>query len=107
MTLIRIHPRPVITFHKAGFLGARDLIESEFLFRVLDSMFFTTFVNERGPPWRPSDAWDELYTSMNEIIKTESNNKNLVSEIIIPTFHSFGYTVKIFSLDLYTYSRIG
>ena len=81
MTLIRIHPKPVITFHKAGFLGARDLIESEFLFRVLDSMFFTTFVNERGPPWRAADAWDELYSSMNEMLKSEANNKNLVSYI--------------------------
>lgn len=81
LTLIRIHPKPVITFHKAGFLGARDIIESEFLFRVLDSMFFTAFVNERGPPWRASDAWDELYSSMNELLKTETNNKRLVSAI--------------------------
>lgn len=78
LTIIRIHPKPVITFHKAGFLGARDLIESEFLFRVLDSMFFTTFVNERGPPWRSADAWDELYSCMNEILKSEVQNKNLV-----------------------------
>jgi len=78
LTIIRIHPKPVITFHKAGFLGARDLIESEFLFRVLDSMFFTTFVNERGPPWRASDAWDELYSSMNELLKSEAQNRNLV-----------------------------
>jgi len=78
LTIIRIHPKPVITFHKAGFLGARDLIESEFLFRVLDSMFFTTFVNERGPPWRSSDAWDELYSSMNELLKSEAQNRNLV-----------------------------
>ncbi|XP_037942643.1 myotubularin-related protein 13-like, partial [Teleopsis dalmanni] len=82
LTLIRIHPKPVITFHKAGFLGARDLIESEFLYRVLDSMFFTTFVNERGPPWRPSDAWDELYSSMNEVLKSEANNKNLIAQHI-------------------------
>ncbi|XP_023166410.1 myotubularin-related protein 13 [Drosophila hydei] len=78
LTIIRIHPKTVITFHKAGFLGARDLIESEFLFRVLDSMFFTTFVNERGPPWRAADAWDELYSSMNELLKTESQNRNLI-----------------------------
>ncbi|XP_034117155.1 myotubularin-related protein 13 [Drosophila nasuta] len=78
LTIIRIHPKTVITFHKAGFLGARDLIESEFLFRVLDSMFFTTFVNERGPPWRASDAWDELYSSMNELLKSEAQNKNLI-----------------------------
>lgn len=81
LTIIRIHPKTVITFHKAGFLGARDLIESEFLFRVLDSMFFTTFVNERGPPWRASDAWDDLYSSMNELLKTEAQNRNLVSNL--------------------------
>ncbi|XP_030373438.1 myotubularin-related protein 13 [Scaptodrosophila lebanonensis] len=78
LTIIRIHPKPVITFHKAGFVGARDLIESDFLFRVLDSMFFTTFVNERGPPWRSSDAWDDLYSSMNELVKSEANNRNLI-----------------------------
>ncbi|EDW84800.1 uncharacterized protein Dwil_GK14310 [Drosophila willistoni] len=78
LTIIRIHPKTVITFHKAGFLGARDLIESEFLYRVLDSMFFTTFVNERGPPWRAADAWDELYSSMNELLKSEAQNKNLI-----------------------------
>ncbi|XP_022215873.1 myotubularin-related protein 13 isoform X2 [Drosophila obscura] len=89
LTIIRIHPKTVITFHKAGFLGARDLIESEFLFRVLDSMFFTTFVNERGPPWRASDAWDELYSSMNELLKLEAQNRNL----IIPHIQELGRTL--------------
>uniref|UniRef100_T1GPN4 UDENN domain-containing protein n=1 Tax=Megaselia scalaris TaxID=36166 RepID=T1GPN4_MEGSC len=56
LTIIRIHPKPVITFNKSGFLGAKDLIENEFISRVLESMFFTGFVNERGPPWRQIDA---------------------------------------------------
>ncbi|XP_055715970.1 myotubularin-related protein 13 [Phlebotomus papatasi] len=74
LTIIRIHPKPVITFHKAGFLGARDLIECDFLSRVLDSMFFTGFVTERGPPWRPCDAWDELYSSMSDLQRSEQQN---------------------------------
>lgn len=71
LTLIRIHPKPVITFHKAGFLGARDLVTCEFLSRVLDSMFFTGFIIERGPPWRTCDAWDELYSSMTDLLRSE------------------------------------
>lgn len=80
LTLIRIHPKPVITFHKAGFLGARDLVNCDFLLRVLDSMFFTGFVSERGPPWRPCDAWDELYSAMTDLTRTETQNPKLVKE---------------------------
>lgn len=79
LTLIRIHPKPVITFHKAGFLGARDLVNCEFLSRVLDSMFFTSFITERGPPWRACDAWDELYSSVTDLTRTELQNPKLVS----------------------------
>lgn len=78
LTLIRIHPKPVITFHKASFLGARDMIECDFLSRVLDSMFFTGFVQERGPPWRPCDAWDELYSAMNDLLRTEQQQSHLL-----------------------------
>ena len=78
MTIIRIHPKPVITFHKAGFLGARDLVDCDFLSRVLDSMFFTGFVTERGPPWRPCDAWDELYSAMTDLLRTEGQDCQLV-----------------------------
>lgn len=78
LTLIRIYPKPVIKFHKAGFLGARDLIDCDFLSRLLDSMFFSEFISERGPPWRTCDAWDELYSSMNELLKTETQDSKLV-----------------------------
>lgn len=80
LTLIRIHPKPVITFHKAGFLGARDLVNCEFMSRVLDSMFFTGFISERGPPWRPCDAWDELYSSITDHTRTELQNPKMVSK---------------------------
>lgn len=92
LTLIRIHPKPVITFHKAGFLGARDLVNCEFLSRVLDSMFFTSFITERGPPWRACDAWDELYSSVTDLTRTELQNPKLVSKksnsYYIYQFHS-------------------
>nr|XP_022903843.1 myotubularin-related protein 13 isoform X2 [Onthophagus taurus] len=78
LTLIRIHPKPVITFHKASFLGERNLTDCDFTTRVLDSMFFTSFVAERGSPWRPCDVWDELYSNFGEIIKSESHESRLL-----------------------------
>jgi myotubularin-related protein 5/13 len=78
LTLIRINPKPVITFHKAAFLGARDLIDCDFLSRVLDSMFFTGFIQERGPPWRTCDAWDELYSVITDLVRTETQDGSLV-----------------------------
>ncbi|BES90651.1 Myotubularin protein [Nesidiocoris tenuis] len=78
LTIIRIHPKPVITFHKAGFLGERGLVECDFTTKVLDSMFFTGFVMERGPPWRPCDHWDELYAQIPELVRQEQNNPSLV-----------------------------
>lgn len=83
LTIIRIHPKPVITFHKSGFLGARDLADCDFVCRVLDSMFFTGFVIDRGPPWRPCDVWDELYSTMPDLIKAEEKNPKLVYSNIL------------------------
>lgn len=78
LTLIRIHPKPVITFHKAAFLGERNLKDCDFTTRVLDCMFFTSFVAERGPPWRPCDVWDELYSSLGELLKTEVQDPRML-----------------------------
>lgn len=78
LTLIRIHPKPVITFHKAAFLGERNLKDCDFTTRVLDCMFFTSFVTERGPPWRPCDVWDELYSNLAELLKAEAQDPRLV-----------------------------
>ncbi|KAL1114877.1 hypothetical protein AAG570_007701 [Ranatra chinensis] len=82
LTIIRIHPKPVITFHKAGFLGERGLVDCDFTTRVLDSMFFTGFVTERGPPWRPCDHWDELYAQMPELMRQEQLNPSLIIQHI-------------------------
>lgn len=78
LTLIRIHPKPVITFHKAAFLGERNLIDCDFTTRVLDCMFYTSFVAERGPPWRPCDVWDELYNNFGELLKSEIQDPRLL-----------------------------
>ncbi|CAI5786790.1 Hypothetical predicted protein [Podarcis lilfordi] len=58
--IIRIHPEPVIRFHKAAFLGQRGLVEDDFLPKVLEGMAFAGFVTERGPPYRDIDLFDEL-----------------------------------------------
>ncbi|KAK7870000.1 hypothetical protein R5R35_011968 [Gryllus longicercus] len=78
LTIIRIHPRPVITFHKAAFLGERALTDCDFTTRVLDCMFFTSFVAERGPPWRPCDVWDELYSGLTEQLRIEVHEPTTV-----------------------------
>lgn len=45
---------------QANFLGHRNLVDDEFTTRVLDSMSFSTFVAERGPPYRVCDIFDEV-----------------------------------------------
>ncbi|XP_029848288.2 myotubularin-related protein 13 isoform X2 [Ixodes scapularis] len=74
LTIVRIHPRPFITFHKAAFLGQRGFTESEFVVKLLDCMFFNTFVAERGPPYRVCDVFDELYASMHDLVKMEARD---------------------------------
>lgn len=37
-------------------------------------MFFTSFIAERGPPWRPCDIWDELYSNISDQLKQESQD---------------------------------
>ncbi|XP_069696125.1 myotubularin-related protein 13 isoform X2 [Periplaneta americana] len=78
LTIIRIHPKPVITFHKAAFLGERALMDCDFTTRVLDCMFFTGFVAERGPPWRPCDVWDELYSNIGDLLRLEAQDQRMV-----------------------------
>ena len=48
-TVVRIHPDCYITFHKAAFLGLNNPNDHDFLKRFLGSMFFGSFVTERGP----------------------------------------------------------
>ncbi|XP_040199121.1 myotubularin-related protein 5 isoform X6 [Rana temporaria] len=60
LQLIRVHPEPVIRFHKSSFLGQRGLVEDDFLTKVLEGMAFAGFVTERGPPYRSTDLFDEL-----------------------------------------------
>ncbi|KAF7228953.1 myotubularin-related protein 5 isoform X4 [Nothobranchius furzeri] len=69
--IIRIHPEPVIRFHKAAFLGQRALTEDDFLTKVLDGMAFAGFVSERGPPYRATDLFDDLVANQVERIRQE------------------------------------
>ncbi|XP_070847742.1 myotubularin-related protein 5 isoform X5 [Chaetodon trifascialis] len=69
--IIRIHPDPVIRFHKAAFLCQRALTEDDFLMKVLDGMAFAGFVSERGPPYRATDLFDDLVANHVERIRQE------------------------------------
>ncbi len=78
LRLVRIHPKPYITFHKAAFLGLRGFCDSLFVRRLLDCMFFNTFVAERGPPWRSCDIFDEAYSMMAEHTALEREDETKV-----------------------------
>ena len=45
---------------QANFLGHRAIGEDDFLVKVLDSMGFSAFVADRGPPYRVCDVFDEV-----------------------------------------------
>lgn len=73
--IIRIHPEPVIRFHKAAFLGQRGLAEDDFLPKVLEGMAFAGFVTERGPPYRDADLFDELVANEARRMQAEEGSK--------------------------------
>ncbi|XP_042191162.1 myotubularin-related protein 5 [Callorhinchus milii] len=72
--MVRIHPEPVIHFHKAAFLEQRGSLDNEFLTRVLEGMAFAGFISERGSPYRPTDLFDELVANEIERIRSEDGN---------------------------------
>jgi hypothetical protein len=53
-------------------------MECDFATRVLDCMFFTGFVSERGPPWRPCDVWDELYSNIGDLLRLEAQDQRML-----------------------------
>lgn len=48
LIIIRINPKPVICFNKSMFLTQHNLADNEFMNRLLDSMSFQNFIEERG-----------------------------------------------------------
>lgn len=83
LLIIRINPKPVISFHKASFLGHHRLVNDEFMLRVLDSMAFHKFIEERGPPFRPCDIFDDVYASIYDQLKRELDSSSSSSSQII------------------------
>lgn len=71
LLIIRINPRPVICFDKATFLGNHGLADNEFMNRVLDSMSFQRFIEERGPSYRHCDVFDDLYAAVQSQLAAE------------------------------------
>ncbi|KAG9489756.1 hypothetical protein GDO78_005609 [Eleutherodactylus coqui] len=82
LQLIRVHPEPVIRFHKASFLGQRGLVEDDFLTKVLEGMAFAGFVTERGPPYRSLDLFDELVAyDVQKLQYEEGSQRNLMKHV--------------------------
>ncbi|GAB6021252.1 hypothetical protein CHUAL_003867 [Chamberlinius hualienensis] len=83
LIVTRINPKPCISFHKAAFLGQRNMIEDAFYQKLLDCMFYNNFVAERGPPYRLCDIFDELYSGNQESISNRSRNGSTVNGTIL------------------------
>ena len=63
---------------QAAFLGQRGLINCNFMTKLVERMFFTSFVQERGPPWRSTDVWDDVYSSMSDWHRLEAQDAQMV-----------------------------
>ncbi|XP_020625172.1 myotubularin-related protein 13-like isoform X2 [Orbicella faveolata] len=74
LRLIRIHPKPVITFNKVSFLEFRGMVGDAFLSKVLESISFLSFVANRGPPYRTCDLFDQLCVEIDSILINEGGN---------------------------------
>lgn len=77
LQVVRIFPKPFITFHKTLFLGTRNLVENEFTVKLINSMFFNTFIQERGLPFRYVDLFDNLFAGINDILIEEEKDPSL------------------------------
>lgn len=53
------------------------------MLRVLDSMSFHKFIEERGPPFRPCDIFDEVYASIYDQLKRENDHITNYNSIAI------------------------
>ncbi|XP_053384706.1 myotubularin-related protein 13-like isoform X1 [Mercenaria mercenaria] len=82
LALVRIHPEPFITFHKASFLGHKGMVEEDFVVKVLGAMSFNAFVSERGPPYRVCDIFDEVYAGIQEDLQEEKAEPDLAIQHI-------------------------
>lgn len=82
LQIVRINPKPIITFHKTAFLGLRSLNESEFMCKFVESMAFCAFVGERGIPYRTVDLFDEVYTNCCQMFLDEEENFDAVLDNI-------------------------
>ena len=62
---------PKFISFQASFLGLRNMTDCEFTKRLLNCMFFNTFVSERGPAWRACDLFDDLHQNIGEQLRLE------------------------------------
>ncbi|CAF1526167.1 unnamed protein product [Rotaria magnacalcarata] len=105
----RINLKPMISFHKVKilfisqknqrftfysgkFFGHHQLVRQEFMLRILNSMSFHKFIEERGPPFRPGDVFYDVYAIVYDQLQrqhdpTVNNNSTDVLEHIKKLAH--------------------
>jgi len=90
LTLVRVHPQPIVTFQKAKFFRQRNFPkECDFIHGFFDCMFFNDFIDQRCSPWRKCDIFDELCVNIGGQIALElldphetlMNIENLAKEL--------------------------
>nr|CAB3265877.1 myotubularin-related protein 13-like [Phallusia mammillata] len=79
LQVCRIHPKPVIRFQHDQYLVARGFdaitpISNEFVPKLLQSQAFSLFVQEKGPPFRRLDLFDEVVSKTLGKIQSETSN---------------------------------
>ncbi|KAI0981871.1 hypothetical protein GJ496_004619 [Pomphorhynchus laevis] len=60
LLVIRVYPKPVIVLNKQKFLIDNDFHKVDFLKRLIETMLFHKFIEERGLPFRNLDLFDYL-----------------------------------------------
>ncbi|OQR70889.1 myotubularin-related protein 13-like [Tropilaelaps mercedesae] len=89
LTVVRVHPKPLVVFDRAAFLSRREVAKnkSEFVEKLLESMFFQQFVVARGPPYRACDLFDEVYVEMQQLIKSREQHIHDIGKLLYENEH--------------------
>ena len=60
-----------------SFLSNHNLLNNEFMNRLLDSMPFQKFIEERGPSYRNCDVFDDLYADIQSHLLLELKEQDV------------------------------
>uniref|UniRef100_A0A1I8HMA5 UDENN domain-containing protein n=1 Tax=Macrostomum lignano TaxID=282301 RepID=A0A1I8HMA5_9PLAT len=83
LSISRVLPENVISFHKASFLGARGFADDKFMQKFTsETVMFYQFCQTRGPPFRVTDTFDDEYAGLAERLAAEAADPSVRRERI-------------------------